>query len=404
MTKQTYQQLSSNRNPDKYTELTCNFCNELFYRLTTDIIKWKKKNPNQKHYFCGHKCAFEYKRKDNTNTDLFQVLVCSYCKHIFQDYKHKKKYKKSGKRYCTKECALKGMSNHTIEKCLTCKKEYKVYESRRQNRRKGEQGYCSRNCYKKGVKAHQILTCSQCKKPFKAYNSQIEKTVDKKNLYCSRKCYDSQRASEKIPKECALCGKKKLVPKYELKKHITGIWHCSIKCLKEDKAKRVFTLTCTTCKKSFRKNLHKIEQNRSGHFFCSQQCAKKFFVGKNNPMYHKHSPSCHGWRKDIDHYCRSTWEANYCRILKYLGIEYTHEPQTFELPESSYTPDIRIGNKLIEIKGYMHIRGLLKIISFKKFYKSDLIIINQHHYESLEHHYHSKIKNWEYGRDNKLLH
>ena len=67
---------------------------------------------------------------------------------------------------------------------------------------------------------------------------------------------------------------------------------------------------------------------------------KTRILGKNNPMYgkfgelnhHFGKPAQHGkhsFRKDLHHYCRSKWEANYCRYLLWLGKKYQYEPKTF---------------------------------------------------------------------------
>lgn len=81
-----------------------------------------------------------------------------------------------------------------------------------------------------------------------------------------------------------------------------------------------------------------------------------------------------GTRKDLGHYVRSSWEANICRVLKYLNIKYEFEEDSFlvELDsnvQSRYTPDIKLSDKrYIEIKGYWHGNGKEKFESFKKQY------------------------------------
>ena len=54
---------------------------------------------------------------------------------------------------------------------------------------------------------------------------------------------------------------------------------------------------------------------------------RRSYAGKNNPMYGKPSPKGAGFgkggiRKDINHYVRSTWEANICRVCQYVDREY----------------------------------------------------------------------------------
>lgn len=80
-----------------------------------------------------------------------------------------------------------------------------------------------------------------------------------------------------------------------------------------------------------------------------------------------------GIREDLGHYYRSTFEANFCRILKYLRIKYEYESDKciFELSNGKhylcdfYLPD---DNLYIELKGYMYEDAKEKIEMFKKEY------------------------------------
>jgi hypothetical protein len=77
--------------------------------------------------------------------------------------------------------------------------------------------------------------------------------------------------------------------------------------------------------------------------------------GENNPMYGKVSKTTGGFRKDLGHPTRSSWEANFARILIYLKIPYDYEEHTFKLKEGdTYTPDFYVPskNKFYEIKGW----------------------------------------------------
>lgn len=83
--------------------------------------------------------------------------------------------------------------------------------------------------------------------------------------------------------------------------------------------------------------------------------------GRGNHMFGR--PTSHtrgGFREDLGHYVRSSWEADYARILNYLGEPYAYEPKTFLLvrrdgSEMTYTPDFYLPNKdeYVEIKGFM---------------------------------------------------
>ena len=72
---------------------------------------------------------------------------------------------------------------------------------------------------------------------------------------------------------------------------------------------------------------------------------------KREMMY---SSSRGGFRSDLGVYFRSTWEANFARILNYQGKKWSYEHQSFQLGSSlSYTPDFFIedDNVFYEIKG-----------------------------------------------------
>jgi hypothetical protein len=59
-----------------------------------------------------------------------------------------------------------------------------------------------------------------------------------------------------------------------------------------------------------------------------------------------------GMRDDLQHYFRSSWEANFARILNHQGKKWEYEPTTFQLSETqSYTPDFYCEGVYFEIKG-----------------------------------------------------
>lgn len=75
-----------------------------------------------------------------------------------------------------------------------------------------------------------------------------------------------------------------------------------------------------------------------------------------------------GFRQGLSHYCRSTLEANFARILLLEGIPYEHEPRMFVLPSGRhYTPDFRLTRPLgglvpagwVELKGWRKKDGTL---------------------------------------------
>ena len=114
--------------------------------------------------------------------------------------------------------------------------------------------------------------------------------------------------------------------------------------------------------------------------------------GKNNPMWGKVTKHSGGFREDLGHYTRSSWEANFARILKYNKLLYDYEPKHFTLKDgTTYTPDFYISKKNIfyEIKGYEFTD---KHIRFKEEYPNIKIhIIREKEYTRLISYFGSKI-------------
>ena len=70
-----------------------------------------------------------------------------------------------------------------------------------------------------------------------------------------------------------------------------------------------------------------------------------------------------GFRRDLDHYCRSTMEANFARVLLLEGVPYEHEPRMFSLPSGRhYTPDFRLTHPLGDLvpAGWVELKGWRK--------------------------------------------
>lgn len=104
-----------------------------------------------------------------------------------------------------------------------------------------------------------------------------------------------------------------------------------------------------------------------------------------------------GFRKDLGHYVRSTWEANICRILKFLKIPYEYEPEIFRLSNGAfYIPDLKVGNEIyFEIKAFWSEKARRKFDLFKKEYSGiKIALIELEEYKLLEKRFKNLI-NWE---------
>ena len=89
-----------------------------------------------------------------------------------------------------------------------------------------------------------------------------------------------------------------------------------------------------------------------------------------------------GFKKDIGHYIRSSYEHNFAKFLNQMGISYKYEPKHFEVfvdnKSTSFTPDFCINKTWFEIKNSFNVKDEKfnkKLKSFKDIYKNENIYI-----------------------------
>lgn len=84
-----------------------------------------------------------------------------------------------------------------------------------------------------------------------------------------------------------------------------------------------------------------------------------------------------GYRKDIEINVRSSWEANFIRILKIYKIDFEFEPTVFPFPvkkgTKGYTPDFFFtrNSEWVEIKGYLDDKSKIKLKRFKRYFPDE---------------------------------
>jgi DNA-directed RNA polymerase subunit RPC12/RpoP len=129
--------------------------------------------------------------------------------------------------------------------------------------------------------------------------------------------------------------------------------------------------------------------------------------GVGNPMYGRtqHGRTAYsaaGFRRDLGHYVRSSWEADFARVLRHLGVEYQYEPRRFALarPDGSpltYAPDFYVPESrcFYEIKGWMDERSAEKVRLFREQYPDEtLIVIDKTQFAELQMRYAGLVE-WE---------
>jgi len=112
-----------------------------------------------------------------------------------------------------------------------------------------------------------------------------------------------------------------------------------------------------------------------------------------------------GFREDLGFAVRSSWEANFARLLKFLGREYVYEHRKFVLHNEngdiigSYIPDFYVEDHFVEIWGYpgdVEIKRR-KITHFQsEYFEFPLVIIDKWQYQQLEVKFSKYIPEWEF--------
>lgn len=133
----------------------------------------------------------------------------------------------------------------------------------------------------------------------------------------------------------------------------------------------------------------------------TQEAKNKMAAGqarriRNGASGNLFSNSKGGFRKDINLYVRSNWEANFARILNLLNKTWLYETETFKLSNNmTYTPDFIVDGIYYEIKGIWTNSGRLKVDTFRKeFPELILHIVDGEEYNEFRSYYKHKIT-WE---------
>ena len=110
------------------------------------------------------------------------------------------------------------------------------------------------------------------------------------------------------------------------------------------------------------------------------------------------------FRQDLEHMCRSKFEANYCRTLKHLGVKYIYETNknSFKLSnDTNYICDLYLPetNEYIELKGQLSKKDENKYKLFAEEFPSikwRIIFQKSEEWNKMKKEYQHKIPNWEF--------
>jgi len=277
--------------------------------------------------------------------------------------------------------------------CKQCGKEF----IRGNNHRK-TQSFCSRTCAVDAMRTSVVRTCQWCGNEFGVQPNQMKVGRGK---FCSRACHYASRMKS-VTLICPVCGDSfEVIPSRTNSEY--GV-HCSKECgnigqglAKQDRV----SVTCKHCGKAFDTVLNRLENGRG--IYCSKEC----YYLSDSFKTHGHARS--GKRADLDNtYFRSSWEANYARLLnrlqdRYLIRGWAFEPELFRLDDGTrYLPDFRViamGGDVAyhEVKGYMRKKAQAKLNKMGKCHPDvRVVLIDAGKYKALEDVYASAVPNWEY--------
>jgi DNA-directed RNA polymerase subunit RPC12/RpoP len=180
--------------------------------------------------------------------------------------------------------------------------------------------------------------------------------------------------------QCASCKAKrgeykgKNNPMYGRRGALSGKKHW---CYKDGRTlKKHYCIDCL--KNGIKTELSEYRHQRCGH--CSHKGKQhpfygkkrpkhsKQMIGKNNPHFGKVTHSKGSYYKEI--WMGSTWEVAYAKYLDKNKIKWQYEQETFDLDDTTYTPDFYLPetDEYIEIKGWWRKKALIKFNKFKKKY------------------------------------
>jgi endogenous inhibitor of DNA gyrase (YacG/DUF329 family) len=212
--------------------------------------------------------------------------------------------------------------------------------------------------------------CSTCGKSFHRKPSHL---ADTSRPFCSDACRRADYPAKET-RTCKACQRTFDVFKSHADR--TRV-HCSLACART-KPRLLVTLSCLKCGKSFERKRSAVLYKKGAGAFCSMDCKAAWMSG--NPLsssgVNRMTARKGGKRADLNgRYFRSSWEANYARLLNWLLAKgdvtaWEFEPVTFEFPVKRgsrfYTPDFRItypdgSQQFHEIKGFMDPRSATKL-------------------------------------------
>ncbi|MFW6015072.1 MAG: hypothetical protein ACOCRK_01390 [bacterium] len=325
-----------------------------------------------KNYYCSRKCYNLARRTYKTNS-------CLICKDKFKVWINEVNFKK----FCSDECEkefeyqIKNDNVNINEKyrkreCKYCGNEFWAFGFKGPN-------YCSLKCKTNYSKEKNMITliCKECGNEFKTHR--------KDSKYCSVSCSSKKNAREQ---------------RLGIDIRPDEVWNKGLTAETDERIKKMREKGAKTFKENYKKGKFKIHCDGENLTKVHKRnitigTTNAILNGKRKPVSSPYNGVKSGFRKDIGHFVRSSWEANFSRILKYLNREYFYEPKYFVLSDkTTYTPDFYDvkNNCYYEIKGFWTKESKNKFKLFKKNYPNIKIkVINKKQYYRIIKYFEDKI-------------
>lgn len=359
---------------------------------------------------CGRQC---WSKLSGLSQRKATEAACQYCGTSFMVRPCEAE---KGKRFCSQRCydRWRGEGHLAGERftlqCQSCGRDYLVKPSGAKSK------YCSRRCQadgnrgrpspRLGKKSGTTFKCEQCGVSFVCAPGLVASAERKGQQirYCSRACYNHVRSQRNVQRVCQECGVTFSVQAARAEYDERGrngsryALFCSVPCKSafygRQRENRV-VVSCVVCGSRIERNLYRIKAAK--RHYCSDKC-------KGAEVHTWSFPQTHykvGFREDLGHAVRSTWEANVCRILRHLRLEYEYEPKSFRVGESRYAPDLWVPawNCWIEVKGQLRPDAEAKLAEFRRLYPEErLVLLDKSLYRILEKEFRHRIPEWEWQR------
>lgn len=312
----------------------------------------------------------------NKEPDMIKVN-CKYCGN--EKLVKKNRYEENKNYFCDKEHfnLYRSEKNMKAKKCKNCNKEFKVLT-------KEIKYFCTESCEEEYCKTHkfEVKKCKNCNSEFKVFGA-----GSKNKEYCSLRCKkDFVKNKNTKTLTCEYCGKEFQT--------IHNSRFCSTSCSSKHFAPITGFGSKIRSKETWNKDLKNCfnEETRQK---ISDKITLSIIEGRKN----KDNWSGAGYRKDLGHYLRSKWEANFARVILYKGLTYEFEKKRFKLSNGThYIPDFYVIEEdcYYEIKGYFHEDAKDKMTLFKNEYPNiNLKLICKEEYNDITKKYKTLINNWE---------